>query len=209
MLRYPRLVLFSLLYSCLHHYGCHSYQTMMIGDSILASNTPVQDMLQTFSETVFFNTATIGSSIQDGWKISIPSQYMQYRTDDVTTIIMDGGGNDVNSQRSECERFSSGCIEMIDRIVVILQNLFDTMRRDGVHSILYCGFYYIPGLERAVDYGTEEIKKVCIAEEGCYFTDLRNLTVSLGWDGMHPVENSFRDIAIELWKTKVAYNITM
>ena len=184
-----------------------SSQTKIFGDSILASNTPIVGDFEKWSNVSIEDYATIGSSLQEGWKISIPAQYEQNRDPVPQTILMDGGGNDVNSIRSECQVLSESCVAMIDRILVILHDLLKTMREDGVEYILYSGFYYIPGLERVVDYGSDEIKKVCLVEQRCYFTDLRNLTVQVGWDGMHPVESSYHDIAKELWKTKVHYNI--
>ena len=73
----------------------------MFGDSILASSTPIQKDLENHIHKSLKNYATIGSSLQDGWVISIPEQYNKNKLPIPKTIIMDGGGNDVFSIRWE------------------------------------------------------------------------------------------------------------
>lgn len=183
---------------------------MMVGDSILASNTPIQTDLETLSGNTFRNYAKIGAGLQDGWVMSIPEQYERYRGDVVpTTILMDGGGNDVNGVRSDCERFNDRCQATIDRLVSILDTLFQTMRKDGIKNIMYLGFYYVGRLHDTIDYGIEKIQTVCRPKDGCYVVDLRNLTVQVGWDGMHPVEHSYHDIARKIWEAKEQHDIPM
>jgi hypothetical protein len=65
----------------------------MFGDSILASSTPIQKDLENHIHKSLKNYATIGSSLQDGWVISIPEQYNKNKLPILKTIIMDGGGN--------------------------------------------------------------------------------------------------------------------
>lgn len=185
-------------------------RTIIIGDSILASNTPIQKDLETLSGHSIQNYAKIGAGVQKGWVISIPEQYASYRGTDVpTTVLMDGGGNDVNGFRYDCEAFNDRCREGIDRVVHLLDDLFQTMKRDGVKHILYVGFYYVGRLKNAVDYGIQQVQKVCRPGTGCYVVDLRNITVQVGWDGMHPITDSYHDIAQEIWKAKHHYDIPL
>jgi len=212
-MRFFSNIRYSALLLCLmcmaHTRPVHASKTVVFGDSILASESPIVKDLETWSGVEMENYAKVGSSLQDGWVISIPQQYREHRDPVPKTIFLDGGGNDVNSVRSECQAFSEACVNTVDKVVVLVDHLLTDMREDGVENVIYSGFYHIPGFEKVIDYGTEELKKVCVVEKGCYFTDLRNVTVSLGWDGMHPVTESYHDIAKEIWKTKEHYNVSV
>lgn len=183
--------------------------TKMFGDSILASNTPIQTDLERYGQIVIDNYARIGAGLQPGWVISIPEQYQQNKYPIPSTIIVDGGGNDVNGFKYDCEAFNDNCRNSIDRLVVILKDLFETMRKDGVENIIYIGFYYLGRLNNSIDYATDKIQQVCKPTDHCYHIDLRNITVHTGWDGVHPVTSSYHDIATEIWKRKVHYNIPL
>jgi lysophospholipase L1-like esterase len=191
-------------------------QTQIFGDSILVSDSPIQSDLEKLSGIHIKNYATVGAGMKDGWVKSIPSQYFENKeTYGVPlTIIMDGGGNDVNSVRSECQQFSEACRNTIDDVVTILQQLWKQMASDGVAHILYVGMYYISGFRQAVDYGAEEIQRACHDHDislgknlTCYFVDLRNVSIQVGWDGMHPMTQGYHDIASEIWKVKEEHNV--
>lgn len=48
----------------------------------------------------------------------------------------------------------------------------------GVAHVIWMGFFYLPGLNKAVDYGTQELTKVCkAAKVDCHFADPRDLDV--------------------------------
>jgi len=187
---------------------CYANSMKIFGDSILVSDSPIQKDLETWSGVQMQNYATVGAGLQPGWVISIPEEYERNRDPVPETILMDGGGNDINSARSECTSFSKSCQETVDKLVNIADDLITRMRNDGVQNIIYNGFYYIPEFRQVIDYGTEEIKKVCRIEKRCFFVDLRNITIERGWDGMHPVTQGYHDIAKEIWKTKLQHNIT-
>lgn len=188
--------------------GMVSAETAVFGDSILASNTPIVGDLETWSGVRIRNHATIGAGYQPGWVESIPQEYERHRDPIPSTVILDGGGNDINSIRNECLAFSMVCVDTIDRVIGIIKELMSKMRTDGVQSILYSGFYHIPGFDKTIDYAVLRLQEVCRPEDACYFVDLRNVTVHLGWDGMHPVTESYHDIAKRIWETATNYNIT-
>lgn len=189
--------------------GVFASNTKLFGDSILASNTPIIKDLEEWAGVEIQDYATIGAGLLDGWVTSIPTQYEKNKYPIPSTIIMDGGGNDINSVRSECQAFTNSCIETVNRLVGIAKDLLATMRKDGVKDIIYSGFYYIPGFERVIDYGVTQLQTVCLPKEHCYFVDLRNVSVHVGWDGMHPLTESYHDIAKEIWNVKTLYNITI
>ncbi len=54
-------------------------------------------MLQEWAGHSIENIAIVGSSLHEGWTKSIPQEYAELdKTVMPTTIIMDGGGNDVS-----------------------------------------------------------------------------------------------------------------
>lgn len=182
----------------------------MFGDSILADNTPIQRDLETLAPGVTIeNFAKIGAGMRDGWVQSIPSIYAVNRDHVPSTILFDGGGNDVNAVRQECLAMTPNCNQTIDSVTFLIRNLIREMRIDGVRDIVYVGFYYIPGFRAAVDYAYGNIQSVCRASQRCHVVDLRTVNVELGWDGMHPVQSSYHDIANKIWDTMRSSNVSL
>lgn len=182
----------------------------IFGDSLLADNTPVQAHLAALAPNATIeNHARIGAGMRDGWVESIPSIYHNFRTTPpATTILLDGGGNDVNAVRQEClGAMTPACTDTIDAVAGLVQELVQQMRDDGVRHVMYVGFFYLKGFEKAADYGDELVKTFCQPSANCFFVELRNLTVEVGWDGMHPTPASYHDIASRIWDTKLRYDI--
>jgi hypothetical protein len=48
-----------------------------------------------------------------------------------TTVIMDGGGNDVISVRSDCEAFNDNCLRQVDEAVSIGKGLLEQLHKEG------------------------------------------------------------------------------
>lgn len=181
----------------------------MYGDSILAANTPIQTDLEKLAPNATIqNFAKIGAGMRDGWVESIPSIYAQNKDPVPTTVVFDGGPNDVNAVRQDCLEMTPKCIETIDAVVGLIHELIKNMQQDGVVDILYVGFFYIQGFEAAVDYGNHKVASICHPSQHCYFVDLRPIPITVGWDGMHPVESSYHDISREIWKTATKYNVS-
>jgi hypothetical protein len=180
----------------------------IFGDSILADNTPIQSDLETLAPTATFeNYARIGAGMRDGWIESIPTIYSKNREPMPSVIILDGGGNDVNAVRQDCLAMTSVCKDTIDKVAAMTSNLLENMREDGVPYVMYVGFYYIQGFEKVVDYSYDRVAPRCLPADGCYLVDLRNVTIQVGWDGMHPVTASYHDIAQTIWTTKLRYDV--
>jgi len=186
---------------------CGEGKVKIFGDSILASNTPIQNDLETLSGEKMDNHASIGSGLRDGWIASIPFYYDLYKYPIANTVIMDGGGNDVNGFRNDCIAFNENCRKQLDGLVDILDGLFKQMKEDGVKNIIYVGFYYIGRLNNAIDYGMGQLYKKCLPKNNCYIVDLRNATIPLGWDGLHPNVNGYHTIASQIWHTKESLHI--
>jgi hypothetical protein len=166
--------------------------TIIIGDSMFAES-PVRDYLQERCDCEIENRAIIGSSLHEGWVTSIPSQYYDIEdTASISTVIMDGGGNDVMSRLSDCRELNEDCKTMIKESVEIARSLIQQMGEDGVDLVIYLGFYYIQNLNKVIDYGTALLSRMCATSETpCVFCDPRNLTIPIGWDGLHPTREGF------------------
>lgn len=71
--------------------------------------------------------------MRDGWTKSIPAQWREdvAKTPPPTTVIMNGGGNDVNSVRGDCEVFNGNCLRQINDAAAIGAKLLQQMHDDG------------------------------------------------------------------------------
>jgi lysophospholipase L1-like esterase len=85
--------------------------------------------------------------------------------------------------------------------------------------VLYLGFYYLQGLERAADYADAKMATLCAeAPVSCFFIDPRyNATTGtglqtpqmLGGDGIHPTPEGYKVLAQMIWDTALHQNITL
>ena len=203
-------------------------RTVIIGDSMFWSGppffggqpSPLSKWLETWSGHAMENHALVGASLENGWIKSIPDQYRDLvKTPTMTTLVMDGGGNDVMSHKAECEQWKPGCQAMIDTCATLAGSILEKAHADGVQRVLYLGFYYLPGLEKAADAANPQIAAVCAnASVECHFVDPRyNATTGtglptpqmLGPDGLHPTTEGYKILAQMIWDTALRYNITL
>jgi hypothetical protein len=202
-------------------------RSVIIGDSMFWSGlpfltgqpSPLSQSLEEWSDHPIENHARVGASLEDGWIQSIPSQYDRLNKDPpITTLILDGGGNDVISHRQDCEAFNSQCTDMIDRCVIIAENLFQECHHDNVTNIIWLGPYYVSGVEQAVDYATSRLGERCRASGRCYFVDSRydpttgmglKTPEMLGGDGIHPTQEGYVQLARMIWNVTISNNITL
>ena len=201
-------------------------RSVIIGDSMYWSGwlffggqpSPLAKWLETWCGHSLENHALVGASLEDGWVKSIRAQYNDLnKQPNITTLIMDGGGNDVMSHKDDCEKFNSKCTEMIDRCLNIASGILEDAYKDGIQNVLYLGFYYLPGLEKAADYADPRLNLVCQnATVNCHFIDPRyngttgtglHTPAMLGPDGLHPNEDGYKLLATMIWDTKLEYNI--
>lgn len=175
--------------------------TIMIGDSLFA-NDLIKNQLEEWGNTQIDNLALIGSQFHEGWIESIPSQYFNYiKSNSIPdTIIMNGGGNDILSRKTDCISFNKNCIKRINEITSILDLFFKRINNDGVLNVIYLGPYYLQKLEKTINYGTDKISEICQkAELNCNFVDIRNKTIPLSIDNLHPNDDGYILLADELW----------
>jgi len=165
------------------------------------------------------NHALVGASLEVGFVKSIEQQFHELSpSDQITTLIMDGGGNDVMSHKNDCLNFNSKCIEMVDNCLNIITDIFEGAPAKNISHILYLGFYYLPGLEKVTDLANTKINALCESTTivDCHFIDPRyNETTHtglktpemLGSDGIHPTKEGFKILAQMIWEKKLEFNI--
>lgn len=201
---------------------------VIIGDSMFWSGTPffggqpspLAKWLEYWSGHSIENHALVGASLGDGWVKSIEAQYRDLeKQPNISTLIMDGGGNDVISHRRDCESWNDACRETVNRSLGIAKMVLEKAYTDGVEHVLYLGFYHLKGLEEVADYADVQMALICDeAPVECHFVDPRyNATTGtglptpqmLGDDGVHPTPEGYKLLAKMVWDTAAQYNITL
>lgn len=209
-------------------FGKTAARSVIIGDSLFWSGalfwggqpSPLSKTLETYAGHPIENHALVGASLEDGWVKSIRNQYNELdksHPEPITTLIMDGGGNDVVSHRKDCEAFNEACRSMLNTSLAIAGSILEDAERDGIHHVLYLGFYYLPGLKDAVDVGNTRMAALCAGSATpCVFIDPRYNETSgeglptptmLGSDGLHPNSEGYKLLADMIWEAKLAHDI--
>ena len=205
-------------------------RTVIIGDSLFWSGmlfgggepSPLSKWLETWSNHPIENYAKVGASVEPGWVKSIPDQYNSINKNspnNITTIIMDGGGNDVMSHRNDCEKWNEPCRQVLNKNIHEIEILFQQFKDDGIQNVIYLGAYYLSGLEKAIDYGNSQLSLICNnASIPCHFVDPRYNETNhhglqtpemLGSDGIHPNNDGYKILAEMIYDTAIEYHIIL
>lgn len=182
-------------------------RSVIIGDSLFCSH--LSEKLELLAGHEIENNAIIGSSLENWWIPSIPTQYQELnKNPTINTLIMDGGGNDVIRRRNDCRYFNQECKNTIDKSLDIVEQLFQNAKQDNITDIIYLGFYYIQDLEQAVDYAVPKLKLKC-ENANVYYVDPRFALSSqmLSFDGVHPTDAGYDLLANMIWGLKLENNI--
>ncbi|MBF0441091.1 MAG: SGNH/GDSL hydrolase family protein [Oligoflexales bacterium] len=187
----------------------------MIGDSIFRHGQMIENNLKSLSGMNIVNHATNGHRMND-----IKNQYQNIRNQNVKIIVMDGGGNDVLGARETCATsLTSRCREVLDSAIGTLREILDMMDQDGVHYVVFSGYYYAEpskwnfmthayatqgDYREALDYATEKEKAICEgAKIKCVMVDVRKISSqgqSYTDDGVHPNSNTAKAMAEMIWQ---------
>ena len=202
----------------------------MIGDSYFALSGEITTQLQSL--------ATAGGALASGADYRhyyasganmypypgtlvppIPTQFNSAVTAsaDIKYVIMDGGGNDILLQNSQCITvspdagpISSACDTVISNAISTATTLFQTMKTAGVEKIIYFFYPHLPtagkpSVNDIIDYAFPLVQAACEASPiPCYFIDTRPSFEGhpeyIGTDNIHPTTAGSDVIAGLIWK---------
>jgi hypothetical protein len=202
-------------------------QVITLGDSIFDLSDQLQSNLEDYAGQSFRKYALNGAKLAETSKLiySVVDQYAHAKEHnaDISTIIMDGGGNDIlvpafmkfdpyrcKTHWYQFGQLSDKCKVLIDDLYVDGVNLLNEMDNDGVDNIIYLGYYYpkdglflsLKSLKQAVDYGNDNLSRACEnSSADCVFVDPRALIVNsdIAIDSIHPTRSGSRKLADLIW----------
>lgn len=200
-----------------------------IGDSMFAFSGKIMSNLHAFSGETFRTYSKSGAVLDgsiDPFTPDIMAQYNIARRDDpgITTIIMDGGANDVMGPallgdpyhcvtRSGNE-LSEDCKDFYDDLYVDSVDFMNRMGKDGVENIICVGYMHMKfgwinifgtKINPAVDYGdgimAKAVKNAAAFDNHRVFIDPRELLTSsdILLDGVHPTGSGSLKYANLIW----------
>jgi len=217
---------------------------VMLGDSIFALSGEETEFLEDLSghtyRTYYESGAQMGDPKNDDIYSSgcdlfanvptIPEQYENAKNDDpnISTIIYDGGGNDVLLGASDvCSasypngQISADCYRVIDYVESINNALWADMAADGVETIVQQGYYYAADKDlwvvaeifqnrtisewNAFKANHPEVQMVYVDPRPSF--DRNQADSYTIYDGIHPTTDSSEILANLLWDAMVANNI--
>jgi lysophospholipase L1-like esterase len=181
----------------------------IIGDSIFTTGG---NMIRGHLESI--SGLTIDTHANGGAVMSqVREQYLNIKDQNIRTIIMDGGGNDILGDSGNCRNQNNdSCKAHIEQVVETARTLFEEMAENGVENIVFMTCHYPMGWNSgyvdAINYGTSLITEVCAeARSRCIIVDPRESFQGkshyLEWDGVHPNRTGAQVMADLIWQAMV------
>jgi hypothetical protein len=204
-------------------------EVVMIGDSYFALSGEITKNLQSLataggalasgsSYRHYYESGANMYPYPDAQVTPIPTQFNDAVTAgaDIKYVIMDGGGNDILLQNSQCIEvspdagpISSDCVTVIDNAVSTAKTLFQTMKTAGVEKIIYFFYPHVPttgkpSADIVLDYSYPLVKAACDDSPiPCFFIDTRAAFEGhsdyIGPDNIHPTTAGSDVIAGLIW----------
>jgi len=191
-----------------------------VGDSIFDLSGDLQRFLEAKAGETFRDYTLSGAELTGGIVArAINLQYADAKATDsnITTIVMDGGGNDILIPAMTGDFYgcrtrwwrssiSSSCKNLVNNVYVDAVNLLNTMDADGVQNVVYLGYYELPrdnaNLTAAVNYGDQKLGEACAnTTANCTFVDPRG-TIPANYvldDDIHPTSEGSQVLADLIW----------
>ncbi len=190
---------------------------VLVGDSIFALSGEIKNELERLSGEQYRSYCVSGSEMDGGMMGNIPRQYNEaIRTNPgIKTIIMDGGGNDIqvggvavcgNSRNG----VSNACKQELQKALDAADKLFTDMRADGVENIIYMNYFYIlnQASKPAFDWMHDQMETVVQRHNGILVDPMPNMKPELiGPDRIHPTDEGSQMLAGLIWDAMQANNI--
>jgi hypothetical protein len=204
-------------------------EVVMVGDSYFALSGEITVQLQSLATAGgalasggayrhYYESGANMYPYPDSTVTPIPTQFSDAVTasPDIKYVIMDGGGNDILLQNTQCIEvspdaglISSECITVIDNAIATAKTLFQTMKTAGVEKIIYFFYPHLPttgkpSVNVVLDYSYPLVKAACDASPiPCYFIDTRAAFEGnasyIGPDHIHPTTAGSDVIAGLIW----------
>lgn len=181
---------------------------MIIGDSIFALSGDIHEYLEADLDEVIDTYARSGCQMNGGNLIcssyySIPRQYSRASKSGITTVIMNGGGNDfLIGDGCGLVVTLSSCMETLLAIEETIENLTNQMKADGMQKIVFLGYYNAPGEPdlHVVNEYSMNYKAANYPAMGITFVETRYAFEGNEWryvtsDGIHPTAAGSRVLA--------------
>ncbi len=212
-------------------------EVVMIGDSYLAlseSTSPpageITEHLQSLATAAgalasgdtyryyYESGANMATTYTNSTITPIPTQFANAVTAnaDIKYVIMDGGGNDILLENTDCllgspdAGISSTCEAAVQSAISAATTLFGAMKTAGVQKVIYFFYPHLPtnlrpSVNVLLDYAYPLVQAACEnAPIPCYFVDTRpafngNDATLIGPDGIHPTTAGSDMIAGLIW----------
>jgi lysophospholipase L1-like esterase len=179
---------------------------MIIGDSVFALSGDIHRYLQSdLNETINTHARSgcqmIGGNLICSRRYAIPAQYANASKAGIKTVIMNGGGNDI--QLNSCAPSLSRCMPLLQDLENRIATLAQQMRADGVQNIIFLGYYNATGdaaALREINEYSMNLKARTYPGLGITFIDVRsafngNEARYIARDGIHPTAAGSRVLA--------------
>lgn len=193
--------------NCVPDNGDVNNQVVMLGDSIFDLSGEIANELERLSGERYRDYYVSGAEMEGGFVRAIPSQYSQAVREDrnIRTIIMDGGGNDIQvGATAQCTNGSvtTACKNALAPALTAADNLFRQMRADGVQNIVYMNYFYIVAANSkpAFNWMHDEMAKIVQKYNGLIVDPMPYMSDRLiGPDRIHPTDEGSRVLANLIW----------
>ena len=180
--------------------------TMIIGDSVFALSGDIHENLESdLGETINTHARSgcqmIGGNLICSRRYAIPKQYENASKAGIKTVIMNGGGNDI--QLNDCSPSLSKCMPLLQDLEDEIATLAQQMQADGIEEIIFLGYYNAKGdaaAMREINEYSMDYKARTYPGLGITFVDVRdhfngNEDRYIANDGIHPTAAGSRVLA--------------
>lgn len=199
-------------------------QGVFVGDSYVNFVNNLEPRVRQRAQTAmalaagqrYRDVAVAGTSLNYGFG-PIPTQWRDIANSsdkDVKFVVMDGGGNDVLINNSQCLTASvaatDGCKMVVAESVATLKEMWASMKQTGVADVVFFYYPHVPyGGKEILDYAYPLMEGACEEQNSanftCHFVDLRPVFAGksgmIGLDQIHPTAAGADLISDTLWMT--------
>lgn len=196
--------------SCEEPNGPTDSPIVLVGDSIFALSGEIKNELERLSGEQYRSYCVSGSEMDGGMMGNIPRQYTEAIriNPGIKTIIMDGGGNDIQvGGAAVCGNSRNGvsnaCKRELQKALDAADQLFTDMRGDGVQNIIYMNYFYIlnQASKPAFDWMHGQMETLVKRHSGIIVDPMPYMEPGLiGPDRIHPTDEGSQMLAGMIWE---------